>query len=152
MCVRAGVSVVLQFGVKRAFCAPHTVDAQQAEQQQNAEPHEHGAEDGGPEAAGGSVEEQEETTAPSEATRSTSLDEQEEADDPTVLEAEVELPIGMTETHFSGMFDYRFAIETADGAVIEEGSLDKSAKEMFAHFYHNCRTNYREPWAEMDLY
>ena len=72
MCVRAGVSVVLQFGVKRAFCAPHTVDAQQAEQQQNAEPHEHGAEDGGPEAAGGSVEEQEETTAPSEATRSTS--------------------------------------------------------------------------------
>ena len=74
------------------------------------------------------------------------------ADDPTVWEAEVELPIGMTETHFSGMFDYRFAIETADGAVIEEGSLDKSAKEMFAHFYHNCRTNYREPWAEMDLY
>ena len=67
------------------------------------------------------------------------------ADDPAVFEVEVELPIGMTETHFSGMFDYRFAIETPDGVVIEEGSIPKSAKEMYAHFYHNCRTNYREP-------
>ena len=66
-------------------------------------------------------------------------------DDPAVWSVEVELPIGMTETHYSGMFDYRFAIETASGATIEEGSIGKSAKAMYTHFYHNCRTNWREP-------
>ena len=66
-------------------------------------------------------------------------------DDPSVWSVEVELPIGMTETHFTGMFDYRFAIETARGAVIEEGAVAKSAKAMYTHFYHNCRTNYHQP-------
>ena len=46
-------------GVKRALCAQDTVDAEQAEQQHNVEPHEHAAEDSGSEAAGGCVVEEE---------------------------------------------------------------------------------------------
>ena len=66
-------------------------------------------------------------------------------DDPAVWEVDIELPIGMNETHFRGLFDYRFAVERIDGSdlPIEEGSVARSSNDMFAHFYHNCRTNVR---------
>lgn len=68
------------------------------------------------------------------------------ADDPFVWEAEVELPIGMAETHFRGLFDYRFALEPADldgpGEVLEEGSSSLDTNDMQMHFYHSFRANY----------
>eukprot|EP01052_Picozoa_sp_SAG31_P083054 SAG31_NODE_43174_length_268_cov_0.615385_1_plen_50_part_01 len=37
------------------------------------------------------------------------------ADDEWVWEAEIELPIGMAETHFRGLFDFRYALAPAPG-------------------------------------
>lgn len=67
-------------------------------------------------------------------------------DDAGIWETEVEMPFGMTETHFRGLFNFRYGIESADGSdAIEEGSTTRNANDMLRHFYHNCRTNYREP-------
>ena len=64
------------------------------------------------------------------------------ADDPCIWEVEVELPIGMAETHKKALFEFRYAIEPADGVgeAVEEGGVSRRHLEMHSRFSHSFKS------------
>ena len=64
------------------------------------------------------------------------------ADDPCIWEVEVELPIGLAVTHKMALFEFRYAIEKADGVgeAVEEGGVSRRHLEMHSRFSHSFKS------------
>ena len=53
---------------------------------------------------------------------------------------EIELPIGMGETHKKSLFEFRYVIEAAGGVAVEEGGVSRRHTEMHPVFLHNFKS------------
>ena len=59
-----------------------------------------------------------------------------EESDPFIWSAEVELPFNMTESHITGMFEWKFVIVSGNGAdKCEEGGKKRREKKMLSNFF-----------------
>ena len=64
------------------------------------------------------------------------------ADRADVWQVELELPMGMSESHKKGLFEFRYVIEAADGSsvLVEEGGVSRRQYEMHPLFLHNFKS------------
>eukprot|EP01052_Picozoa_sp_SAG31_P002287 SAG31_NODE_80_length_27188_cov_42.623869_2_plen_140_part_00 len=63
------------------------------------------------------------------------------SDHPAIWEGEIELPIGMAEADKRGLFEFRYAIENAEGQiVVEEAGVSRRPERMYAHFYGSFKS------------
>ena len=57
--------------------------------------------------------------------------------------AELVLPFLMDERPVLGIFQFKYALETATGQVLEEGQENRTVKQLQGQFYHGFRCNYQ---------
>ena len=64
------------------------------------------------------------------------------ADRADVWQVELELPIGMSETHKRGLFEFRYVIQAANGGgvIVAEGGVSRRHYEMHPVFLHNFKS------------